>query len=93
MLLNDLLVGMPSTSSTPTSQDDPDSREEQANAIREEAEAAKISDPLASFLPDDKPIQKNRRRCWSCKAKLELAQRELGLCKCGELLRFKFTTG
>ena len=86
MLLNDLLGGMPSTSSTPTSQEDPDSREEQANAIREEAGVAKMSDPVTNFLPDDKPIQKNRRRCWSCKAKLELAQRELGLCKCGESL-------
>lgn len=84
MLLNDLLSGMPSTTSTSTTQEDPDSREEHANAIREEAGAAKVSDPVASFLPDDKPVQKNKKRCWSCKAKLELAQRELGLCKCGE---------
>lgn len=35
-------------------------------------------------LPVDRPIQKSRKRCWTCKTKLELAQRELGACKCGE---------
>ena len=29
--------------------------------------------------------QKNKKKCWVCKAKLELAQRELGCCKCGKL--------
>jgi len=29
------------------------------------------------------PEQKNKKRCWTCRVKLELAQRELGLCKCG----------
>lgn len=28
------------------------------------------------------PAQKKRKRCWTCKAKLELAQRELGNCRC-----------
>jgi len=28
------------------------------------------------------PVQKKRKRCWTCKAKLELAQRELGNCRC-----------
>ncbi len=37
-----------------------------------------------SLLPKDIPVQKNKKKCWSCKSKLELAQRELGLCKCGE---------
>jgi hypothetical protein len=31
----------------------------------------------------EKQIQKNKRKCWNCKVKLELAQRELGQCKCG----------
>ena len=31
----------------------------------------------------DKPVQKNKKRCWTCRVKLELAQRELGICKCG----------
>ena len=30
------------------------------------------------------PIQKNKRKCWTCRVKLELAQRELGQCKCGK---------
>lgn len=38
------------------------------------------------LLPKDRPIQKNKKKCWVCKSKLELAQRELGLCKCGKYL-------
>lgn len=30
----------------------------------------------------DVPLQKKRKRCWTCNAKLELAQRELGNCRC-----------
>lgn len=39
----------------------------------------------ASTQPD-MPVQKNKKRCWTCRVKLELAQRELGICKCGEWL-------
>ena len=38
----------------------------------------------SAFLPSERPVQKNKKKCWTCKAKLELAQRELGGCKCGE---------
>lgn len=38
----------------------------------------------ATFLPTERPVQKNKKKCWVCKAKLELAQRELGGCKCGK---------
>jgi len=31
-----------------------------------------------------RPTQKNRRRCFSCKARLELAFMEIGRCKCGK---------
>ena len=34
-------------------------------------------------LPE-RAVQRNRKRCWMCKARLELAQRELGNCKCSE---------
>ncbi len=37
------------------------------------------------LLPKDIPVQKNKKKCWVCKSRLELAQRELGLCKCGKL--------
>ena len=37
----------------------------------------------SAFLPSERPVQKNKKKCWTCKAKLELAQRELGGCKCG----------
>lgn len=37
----------------------------------------------SAFLPSERPVQKNKKKCWVCKAKLELAQRELGGCKCG----------
>ena len=46
---------------------------------REETDGA--ADP---FLPVNRPQQKNKKKCWICKSKLELAQRELGSCKCGE---------
>ncbi|CAI9730199.1 AN1-type zinc finger protein 3-like isoform X1 [Octopus vulgaris] len=31
---------------------------------------------------EDKPIQKNKKRCYQCKCKLELAQRQIGQCRC-----------
>lgn len=31
----------------------------------------------------EKPTQKNKKRCNECKCKLELAQRQIGLCRCG----------
>lgn len=37
-------------------------------------------------LGKDISTQKKRKRCWTCKAKLELAQRELGNCRCGNYL-------
>ncbi len=40
------------------------------------------------LLPKDRPVQKNKKKCWVCKLRLELAQRELGLCKCGKLELF-----
>ena len=46
---------------------------------REEGDG--LEDP---FLPRNRPEQKNKKKCWICKLKLELAQRELGSCKCGK---------
>lgn len=36
---------------------------------------------------EDKPIQKNKKRCYQCKCKLELAQRQIGQCRCGKYLK------
>ena len=44
----------------------------------------KDKDEATKFLPTDLPPQKNKKRCWACKAKLEPAQRALGGCKCGK---------
>ena len=33
----------------------------------------------------DRPVQKTKKRCFKCNCKLELALREIGRCKCGEL--------
>lgn len=52
--------------------------EENQRQEKEEEESGDV------FLPVERPIQKNKKRCWTCKTKLELAQRELGGCKCGE---------
>lgn len=38
----------------------------------------------SSAVGKDIPVQKKRKRCWTCKAKLELAQRELGNCRCSK---------
>lgn len=48
---------------------------------QEEVEVEGGADP---FLPAERPQQKNKKKCWICKSKLELAQRELGTCKCGK---------
>ena len=40
----------------------------------------------SAFLPSERPVQKNKKKCWVCKTKLELAQRELGGCKCGKCI-------
>lgn len=36
----------------------------------------------SDLLDPDRPVQKNKKKCFKCKAKLELALRELGRCKC-----------
>ena len=47
-----------------------------------------IEDTPSVTIRSDKPEQKNKKRCWTCRMKLELAQRELGLCKCGRFTRY-----
>ena len=53
-------------------------KEEEVSEEKKEEEGGDV------FLPVERPAQKNKKRCWSCKTKLELAQRELGGCKCGK---------
>ncbi len=54
---------------------------------KEESDGVDGVDP---FLPPERPLQKNKKKCWICKSKLELAQRELGTCKCGEYTTYLF---
>lgn len=56
----------------------------QTEGEKKETKSNANADP---FLPVDRPLQKNKKKCWLCKTKLELAQRELGSCKCGKLGR------
>lgn len=72
-LLTGLLVGLPQNSQE-------EKLDNQPETIKMEVEGNEETD---SFVQSDKPVQKNRRRCWSCRVKLELAQREVGQCKCG----------
>ena len=67
-------VGMPSINIAPVAKDDniPSTSNKPLELITEE-----------TATQSDKPEQKNRKRCWTCRVKLELAQRELGVCKCG----------
>ena len=48
--------------------------------------------PQDPFLPSERPQQQNKKKCWVCKCKLELAQRELGSCKCGKFLYAMYIT-
>ena len=54
------------------------------NQEKEEKKEEVCNNPDSPFLPIERPQQKNKKKCWICKVKLELAQRELGSCKCGE---------
>jgi len=62
------------------------SNEEQVHSSNQDTEKREEVDnkPEDPFLPSERPQQKNKKKCWVCKTKLELAQRELGTCKCGE---------
>lgn len=54
---------------------------------QETSEEQKSSNSTIENEPDvskDVPVQKKRKRCWTCNAKLELAQRELGNCRCSK---------
>ena len=52
------------------------------------SERAKEGQPSRSeldpHLPEDRPTQKNKRKCWTCKSKLELVQQQVGICRCGK---------
>ena len=82
-LLTGLLAGIPSGSAatTTSSMEEEKVDNEPESATKMEVEGGEETDV---FLPAERPQQKNKRRCWTCKVKLELAQRELGGCKCGK---------
>lgn len=76
-----------SANSTPGSSG-PSSGSEEKNdsqAEGEKREESEVEPGVDPFLPEERPPQKNKKKCWICKSKLELAQRELGTCKCGKL--------
>lgn len=86
---------LPSTSHIPTTKGSSNMNEsvEEVDNTRSEPEIEKETEEKkedngnvddSAFLPSERPVQKNKKKCWTCKAKLELAQRELGGCKCGE---------
>ena len=64
--------------------EDSGSQSEERERVSEENSKGEERENDDAFLPAERPAQKNKKRCWSCKVKLELAQRELGGCKCGE---------
>lgn len=37
-------------------------------------------------LDPDRPVQKNKKRCFKCNCRLELAIREIGRCRCGKYI-------
>ena len=73
----------PSEGSASEEKEKADSQAEHEGEKQEEVEGG--ADP---FLPTERPQQKNKKKCWICKSKLELAQRELGTCKCGKFILF-----
>lgn len=74
-LFSSLLTGLPGATGNSQGEEE-EKKDDQPETNKEEA--------TDSFLPTTRPVQKSKRRCWQCRAKLELAQRELGTCKCGE---------
>lgn len=78
-------VNTNSSSSEVSSEEKTDKPETDSGQTEGEKNKEK-SEPVDPFLPEERPQQKNRKKCWICKAKLELAQRELGSCKCGMLV-------
>lgn len=70
---------------TPVENEEPD-RDQKC-----EGETCTSTEATSHNTPEDLPQQKNKKRCWKCKAKLELAQRELGICKCGKIFIFAFS--
>lgn len=84
-MLSDLLAGFPPTNSTNRNQ--PTTQQQEQENVNNSSKMAKIEvesvEETDSFVPADVPAQKNKRRCFTCRQKLELAQRELGQCKCG----------
>ncbi|CAH1791006.1 unnamed protein product, partial [Owenia fusiformis] len=48
----------------------------------ENGKSAEAAQDDASTLDPDRPIQKNKKRCFKCNLKLELAIREIGKCRC-----------
>lgn len=78
------LLSIPSgsTSTTTSTQSMNDDYKDDIN----QPEAKKMEleeDATDNNLQTDMPIQKNKKKCWICRVKLELAQRELGQCRCG----------
>ena len=63
----------------------PDAEKEKETEEKKEEDNGNVIDDSA-FLPSERPVQKNKKKCWICKTKLELAQRELGGCKCGKFV-------
>lgn len=52
-----------------------DSSEGQTQSNGNKRDISEVQDP-------ERPLQKNRKRCFKCNCKLELAVREIGRCKC-----------
>ena len=75
------LVPAVDTNTSPSSEASSNLEKTEPEGGEKRKEADNVADP---FLPEDRPVQKNRKKCWICKTKLELAQRELGSCKCGK---------
>ncbi|XP_014665069.1 PREDICTED: AN1-type zinc finger protein 3-like [Priapulus caudatus] len=79
----------PATSSrtlTPT-RDDEDTKSDQSDGASgastpDRSNNGKKQRDNSDLLDPDRPVQKNKKRCFKCKTKLELAFREMGRCKC-----------
>lgn len=62
----------------------PSEEKEKTDSQAEGEKQEEVEGGADPFLPTERPQQKNKKKCWICKSKLELAQRELGTCKCGK---------
>ncbi len=83
-LLQQLVAAVSESSSSEVFEEKADNQVEGEKQEEMGSNKEEVDNSVDPFLPENRPQQKSKNKCWICKSKLELAQRELGSCKCGK---------